>query len=167
MKTKILLVALGCIFLQGCTNKEYVYNETVARLYYGVSENFEGINKKLNNNEYETTYDMVRKGKEFGVTNTGRDIQKLKTVAEGSILNMESLEPSPEGKELHDKMNLFFTKIMDEYIPQLDAYKNIDCDCPEQKDSIKQILNKVYNDISDLENNLLETQKEYHKKVGM
>lgn len=167
MNTKILLSLLISLVLLGCTNKEHVYNELIAHFYYSVSNELEDIHKKLHNNEYETTFDMIQKGKEFGVSNTGRAIQSLKTVAEGSLSQMEQLEPSIEAKELHEKLNLYFKKVQNEYIPELYAYRDIDCDCPEQKDSIKQILNKVYTDISNLENNLLEVQKAYHKKIGM
>lgn len=170
MKTNIFLLILGCIFLYGCGNKEYTYNETVASIYYETSNEFEDMYKKLKKNEYKTTFDRINEGaNEFTAihTNTRQDIKYLESIIKSGQERMNMLSPSNEAKEFHEMTTRYFTTIKDEFIPNLYLYTDINCDCPEKKDSITKVITKIYSNISDIEDKTLEIQKEYHKKIGM
>lgn len=165
---KILLFIVSLVLFQGCVNKkERFYNERVARMYYDVSEYFEDLHKNLQEGTFITRYDMIQDGKEFEINDTGRAIGKLETIVEGSVSNLNSLQPSLEAKEFHEKIELFFTKVKDEYLVNANLYSGLRCDCPAKKDSITVLLNKIYDDISNVETEALEKQKEYHKRIGL
>lgn len=161
MKKFFYLSVLVLMF--GCGNSEQVYNETIARIYYEVSDMLEASYKKIEKGEYQTTFE---KGSEFHKPQTLIDAQNLKSLVATEVEIYDLLKPSDAANDFHAKVGDFFRMVNEEYVTSLEFLGNIDCDCPEKKDSVIASIKTIYGKISKNEDKMLETQKQYFEKIG-
>lgn len=151
MKTKLLILPYLIIIMSACSgNKDYAYNEFLANRYLDISRQFEENYEKLKSGELRKNMPQILKD------NTTRTIEELK-----------GLEPSDAAKELHNKTNEFLYLIEKDFYPLLKTYVNLDCDCPEKKDSIIVIAGKLYDKASVIETEMLSEQLKFMEKVGL
>lgn len=162
---KFVYLFLGCLFLFSCTQKqEYIYNETLTREYYGISEVFEETYDLFSSGEYKTSDEWSN---EFARNTAIRDAENLKNRVRMAKEIVDLLKPSDAAKDVHAKVNDFFDSVSSDYANTLEFYGNINCNCPEKKDSVKNRINQIYDQISTMEDEALALQKKYFEKIGM
>ena len=167
-KYYILLVAITLCFASCWGVSEYAYNEKAASLYWDMSKYFEEVNKELVDGKLLTKYDFDKSNSsEYAKNEIERDIKNLRSSAKSNQEDLNLLEPSSDAKDFHAKLNEYFDAIENDYVNELQAYASIDCDCPEQKDSVLKVIARTYEGISNIENQMLEVQKIYFEKVGL
>ncbi|MDR2475487.1 MAG: hypothetical protein LBD45_06485 [Bacteroidales bacterium] len=160
---KILVTITGIALLAACSNRsEYAYNETAASLYYHVSKDFEYYYTQFQQGEIKTKHERGEKEFDFG---SGK-AEQLKNVVAGSQQTLALLKPSKKAEAFHQKLNDYFQLVGNDFVNLLQTYLDLNCDCPEQKDSLNQEIHNLYKRISLLEDQCLEEQKKYIESVG-
>ena len=167
IKTSLFLVI---IFLISCSNKkEHIYNETVTRIYFNVSDHFEKVYEKFNNEEYPVIYEYkeantVADPDGFFLDSKNADIRNLNQFVTTATEQFYMLEPSDNAKSFHTSTAQYFDLVRNDFAKSLEAY--INCSSPEQKDSITNAINQLYEKISDHEDEMQKTQIQYIEKEG-
>ncbi|MFR9166401.1 MAG: hypothetical protein ACLVKO_09385 [Dysgonomonas sp.] len=160
---RLFVFLLVLLLFSSCGgNSDYAYNEFVASQYKSVSAEFEASYEKLINGEYKTTYDL-----QGGYDGDRKEVRNLRNNTKRTIENVNELIPSDNAKKLHDKLNEYFKLVGEEYTAYADSYLNIDCECPEKRDSVVTQIKALYGKISSVEDDALELQLEFMKKSGM
>ncbi|GAB6012290.1 hypothetical protein [Viscerimonas tarda] len=161
MKSKILLSVFVVLAFMSCSNgSEVAYNEQAAALYYSASDDFEFCYEKFKDGGFKTKYE---KG-EFDLEGFG--VESLKNKLTGCQNSLHLLKPSEKAQAFHSKLDEYFQLIGVDFANALQAYTDLDCDCPEKKDSLRRNVNNLYKRISELEEQCLEVQKAYIESVG-
>lgn len=167
MKTKSLFIGLCLLVFFNCSpNKEYYYNETATNAYYAVSRSFEEAYEAFSAGRYSTAYERVQKKDNIFPkikANRGND---LALTVSSDIEVFHKLTPSDAAKDFHEKISEYFDMVKGDFAQSIQYYVTIDCDCPEKKDSVTLVIDKLYEDISNLENEMLEVQLKYIESVG-
>lgn len=166
---KIISFGLLVVVLASCGKKaEYLYNESLARLYYQESGYLEGVHNNWAEGNYETQYEQNINNPTGLLYNAiATDIKNLENNTNGVTKEFELLSPSEKAKAMHEKTQEYFMMISTDYLNTLKAYAAIDCDCPHQKDSIGTLLNSTYDRISTIEDEMLDAQRKYLEEIGM
>jgi len=155
MKFKLFILSLLAIALAACSgNENYAYNEKAASNYFSVSEQFENTYKELNEGDIKAS--SVRNLR----NNTNNVIENM-----NEIKNDMNIGESAAG--FHGKALEYFNLVSKDFSDLADSYVNLDCDCPEKKDSIKALAKDLYNKASTIENQMLEEQLKFMDKVGL
>lgn len=167
MKTKTLLIILSLLSLFCCTKgKDYLYNEIAVNDYYSVSNSFEGAYKDFSEGKYSTAYERVQNKDDMFPKMTANIGNDLALSVSSSTKGFYKLTPSSAAKDFHAKLIKYFDMVKGDFAQSLQYYVTIDCDCPEKRDSVTTVIHKLYNDISDLEDEMLEVQKKYMESIG-
>jgi hypothetical protein len=165
MKSKLILSVLVAIVCVSCGNGEYAYNEAAAAQYYKMSDQFEECYKEFTEGKYQTKFEY--NNDEYANFNPPAvAARNLKKNAELATEHFNLLNPSKKAQAFHDKVNEYFKLVGNDFADALQAYADLNCDCPEQKDSLKLVIKNTYSRISNVEDQCLEEQTKYIESVG-
>lgn len=165
MKTRSILLILATIACISCNNSEYAYNEAATAQYYRISDEYEDYYKKLAQDKYQTKFEY--NDDEYAEFNpTAVAARNLKKNVRLANEHLNLLNPSEKAQPFHDKINEYFTLVGNDFADALQAYADLDCDCPEQKASLRLLIENLYARISKVEDQGLEEQKKYIESVG-
>ncbi|MDH6308567.1 phage-related protein [Dysgonomonas sp. PFB1-18] len=154
MRVKLFIITFIIIGLTACMgNANYAYNEKVASNYFYVSELFEEVYKRLNDDALRVS-----------------DVENLRDNTNNVIENMNELKNElniDSATEFHEKALEYFNLVSKDFSDLADSYVNLNCDCPEKKDSIRSLAKELYNKTSTIEDQMLEEQVKFMDKVGL
>jgi hypothetical protein len=79
---------------------------------------------------------------------------------------LKLLKPSEKAMPFHTKLEEYLQLVSVNFANALQTYLDLNCECPDQKDSLTQTIHQLYKRISAIEDQCLEEQKKYIESIG-
>jgi uncharacterized protein YcaQ len=169
MKVKsVILSASIALMLVSCGNREHIYNEGAAARYWECSRQFENCYKEFSEGKFQTKFELSDFNKEYvEFSKTFQAAKNLRNNIASSEKTFDLLNPSAKAQAFHNKLKEFFELVRINFADAVQAYAELECECPAQKDSLSNNIHLLYRRISSVEDSALEEQVKYLESVGL